>query len=78
MVKEPPPSPVVQRRIRNLSAPIPVPSERQSLIRRRSFDEYDTTPEDEPVTPLAGGTVLGIHNLAIVMPQFIVRIPGTV
>lgn len=22
--------------------------------------------------PLAGGTILGIHNLAIVMPQFIV------
>ena len=27
-------------------------------------------PDAEPV---AGGTILGIHNLAIVFPQFIVR-----
>ena len=80
MLKEPPPSPVVQRHvhIRNFSTPNPASSERQPLIRRRSFDEYDTNTEDEAATPLAGGTVLGIHNLAIVMPQFIVRISGTV
>jgi solute carrier family 45 protein 1/2/4 len=33
--------------------------------------------EDEPLLatekkPIAGGTILGVHNLAIVMPQFIV------
>ncbi|KAF8897661.1 major facilitator superfamily domain-containing protein [Infundibulicybe gibba] len=49
--------------------------ERQPLIRRRSYDEYETTPEEvSPATPLPGGTVLGIHNLAIVMPQFIVAL----
>ncbi|KAI0322524.1 MFS general substrate transporter [Amylostereum chailletii] len=36
--------------------------------------------EDEPLieteegTPVAGGTILGVHNLAIVMPQFIVAL----
>jgi hypothetical protein len=31
-------------------------------------------PSSEAQTkPVAGGTILGIHNLAIVMPQFIVR-----
>lgn len=39
------------------------------LRRRRSFDQADTVPQEEAA---AGGTVLGIHNLAIVMPQFIV------
>jgi solute carrier family 45 protein 1/2/4 len=76
MLKELPPRPVVQRpvHIRNLSAPNPVFGERQPLIRRHSFDEQDNNPEDDTATPLAGGTVLGIHNLAIVLPQFIVRI----
>lgn len=82
LLKEPPPSVIVQdtRRvhIRNLSTPThrPNSAERQPLIRRRSFDEYDINPEEDiiPGTPLAGGTVLGIHNLAIVLPQFIVRI----
>ncbi|OSD04159.1 MFS general substrate transporter [Trametes coccinea BRFM310] len=43
------------------------------LQRRRSFDQHDphAKPEAEAV---AGGTVLGIHNLAIVMPQFIVAL----
>jgi solute carrier family 45 protein 1/2/4 len=77
MLKEPPPAPVVVQRsvhIRNLSTPNLPHSERQPLIRRHSFDEYDTNPEDEAPTPLAGGTVLGIHNLAIVLPQFVVAI----
>jgi solute carrier family 45 protein 1/2/4 len=53
----------------------PVNGERQPLIRRRSLDQYDAIPEgmDSP-PPTAGGTVLGIHNLAIVMPQFIVSL----
>jgi solute carrier family 45 protein 1/2/4 len=85
LLKEPPPSLVVQdtRRpvhIRNFSSPghRPTSSERQPLIRRRSFEEYDINPEDGiPGVPLAGGTVLGIHNLAIVVPQFIVRVSET-
>ena len=85
MLKEPIPTPVVQdtrpTHIRNFSAPNQPPryGERQPLIRSRSYDEYDTNPEDDvPETRLAGGTVLGIHNLAVVLPQFIVRISGTV
>lgn len=51
------------------------PDERQPLVRRRSFDEYETGAEEsDSVAQMAGGTVLGIHNLAIVMPQFIVRV----
>lgn len=52
-----------------------VVSERQPLLRRRSVDEYDNIAEEDAIAPpMAGGTVLGIHNLAIVMPQFIVAI----
>ena len=48
--------------------------ERQPLIRRRSYEEYEADiQESGPAVPVAGGTVLGIHNLAIVFPQFIVR-----
>lgn len=44
--------------------------ERQPLVRHRSLGPLD---EDDLANakPVAGGTVLGIHNLAIVMPQFI-------
>jgi len=52
----------------------PMAGEREPLLpRRRSFDEHnaDATPDANPV---AGGTILGIHNLAIVFPQFIVAI----
>ncbi|KAF5387983.1 hypothetical protein D9615_000522 [Tricholomella constricta] len=48
--------------------------ERQPLLRRRSFQAYEPSPEDAAVAPMAGGTVLGIHNLAIVMPQFVVAL----
>jgi solute carrier family 45 protein 1/2/4 len=49
--------------------------ERQPLLRRRSIDQSDVpeTRESEGL-PVAGGTILGIHNLAIVMPQFIVAV----
>jgi solute carrier family 45 protein 1/2/4 len=64
--------------IRNLSTPArpSFTSETRPLIRRRSFDEYDTNPEEEEIAikPLPGGTILGIHNLAIVVPQLIVAI----
>lgn len=47
-------------------------SERQPLLRRRSYDDFGDQPDEEtPLLPLPGGTILGIHNLAIVMPQFI-------
>ena len=51
----------------------PIPGERDPLLRRRrSFDENaDVAVEADPV---AGGTILGIHNLAIVFPQFIVSV----
>jgi len=48
-------------------------SERQALLRRRSLGP----PGEEIIPaagPIAGGTVLGIHNLAIVLPQFLVAI----
>lgn len=68
-----------QRPSRAVSSP-PFPTEasheRQPLIRRRSFEEYEeTVVADGPVTPVTGGTILGIHNIAIVSPQFIVRQP---
>lgn len=54
--------------------------ERDPLIQREYVGtEADGTTVGEPLNgretkPLAGGTILGIHNLAIVMPQFIVCI----
>lgn len=84
MLKEPPQpqqtvNPVIRPgHFRILSTPArpSFTSETRPLIRRRSFDEYDTNPEEEEIAskPLPGGTILGIHNLAIVMPQFIVRL----
>lgn len=84
LLKEPisPARPVQETRrphVRNVSTPghnHPGSGERQPLIRRRSLDEYDNPPEEDmPVSPLPGGTILGLHNLAIVMPQFIVSGP---
>ncbi|KAJ3882936.1 hypothetical protein F5051DRAFT_318700 [Lentinula edodes] len=51
-------------------------SERQPLLRRRSLEEFgnDANDESSPRTPVAGGTILGVHNLAIVMPQFVVAV----
>ncbi|KAF8663452.1 hypothetical protein AX16_001022 [Volvariella volvacea WC 439] len=51
-------------------------NERQPLLRRRSFNDEFNSPIEEIPAPaaLAGGTILGIHNLAIVMPQFIVAL----
>lgn len=62
---------------RALSTPSPYrPSgERQPLIRRHSHDQYEAENEGaDPSAPTTGGTVLGIHNLAIVIPQFIVSL----
>lgn len=49
-------------------------TERQPLLRRRSFDDHNGNAVDDATTPIAGGTILGIHNLAIVFPQFIVAL----
>ena len=56
--------------------PTEVPHERQPLIRRRSFEDYEeAVVAIGPITPETGGTILGIHNIAIVLPQFLVRKP---
>lgn len=52
------------------------PSERTSLL-QRSYSTADVEGQGESMEytgpgPVAGGTVMGIHNLAIVFPQFIV------
>jgi hypothetical protein len=50
-------------------------NERQPLLRRQSLRlDYEAETGEIP-TPPAGGTILGIHNLAIVIPQFLVRHP---
>jgi len=88
LLKEPPPPVHVvndTRRpfhARNISTPShlrPPVGERQPLIRRRSFDEYNQADEEIiPGTPWAGGTILGIHNLSIVVPQLIVAIATSI
>ncbi|CAA7259880.1 unnamed protein product [Cyclocybe aegerita] len=86
LLKEPPPPPRAPEdprrpvHVRNVSTPArpPASGERQPLLRRRSFDEYEPTPEEVEGKPLAGGTILGIHNLAIVMPQFIVAVATSI
>ncbi|KAJ2920090.1 hypothetical protein MD484_g361, partial [Candolleomyces efflorescens] len=82
----PPPAPFLQERrpshTRNLSTPANARrmsrramDERRPLLRRRSQDQLDSALDtDANGAPLAGGTVLGIHNLAIVTPQFIVAL----
>ncbi|KAJ3563370.1 hypothetical protein NP233_g8982 [Leucocoprinus birnbaumii] len=69
-------------RNRNISTPAVSRNngERAPLLRRRSFHDSDPEPEEvvAPPTTLAGGTVLGIHNLAIVAPQFIVAIVNSI
>jgi len=89
LLKEPPPPVRVvhdnQRpfHTRNISTPshlYRLTGERQPLIRRRSFDEYENRLDEEiiPGKPLAGGTILGIHNLAIVLPQLMVAIATSI
>ncbi len=66
---------------RALSTPVmrrnsrPAEGERTPLLRRRSFDQHN--PDVAPAEAVAGGTILGIHNLAIVMPQFIVALASS-
>jgi solute carrier family 45, member 1/2/4 len=71
--------PIRQTFGRTISTPVMVnrETEHQPLLRRRSYDEYETRGDEDAETKasVGGGTVLGIHNLAIVLPQFIVRHP---
>jgi len=52
-------------------------SEQDPLLGRSSEDDPDreaVSQGSDCETRPAGGTILGIHNLAIVMPQFIVSL----
>ena len=50
-------------------------SERQPLLtRRRSFEDQADNDDARKHPRVAGGTILGIHNLAIVFPQFLVSL----
>ena len=52
-----------------------VATEHTALLDHQSALEGDRSIPDISSAPsIAGGTVLGIHNLAIVFPQFIVRL----
>ncbi|KAJ3564038.1 hypothetical protein NP233_g8556 [Leucocoprinus birnbaumii] len=70
----------------NESAPTPVvcqsDGERTPLLRQKSSDDSNSETEEvtaaPSITPIAGGTVLGIHNLAIVGPQFIVAVINSI
>lgn len=54
-------------------------SERQPLLtRRRSFEDQANNEDAQNHTRVAGGTILGIHNLAIVFPQFLTAIASSV
>jgi solute carrier family 45 protein 1/2/4 len=51
------------------------PTERTPLTRSWSTADLENTGDNVEYTgsgPVAGGTIMGIHNLAIVFPQFIV------
>lgn len=53
-------------------------NERQPLLaRRRSFDSQTDNGGTQKRTPVAGGTILGIHNLAIVSPQFLTALASS-
>ncbi|KAJ7276530.1 hypothetical protein B0H12DRAFT_1085808 [Mycena haematopus] len=73
--------------VRTLSVPVAGPrrgsnvrpDERQPLIRRRSYDAFEANAEEvTPAARVAGGTILGVHNLAIVAPQLVVAIATSV
>ncbi|KAH9999305.1 MFS general substrate transporter [Russula vinacea] len=53
-------------------------SERQPLLtRRRSFEDQPDNEDSQKPPRVAGGTILGIHNLAIVFPQFITALASS-
>ena len=48
--------------------------ERRPLLHPSMDDLPEGASAEEESQPVAGGTLLGIHNLSIVSPQFIVRV----
>jgi len=48
------------------------------LTRRRSFEDQGDNGDSQKSARVAGGTILGIHNLAIVFPQFLVSLAASV
>jgi len=71
----------VRRMVRSSTGPRP--GERTALLRRYSLNmtetEMNTTELNvEGGGSVAGGTILGIHNLAIVFPQFFVSIAASI
>ncbi|KAG9002670.1 hypothetical protein FRB94_003705 [Tulasnella sp. JGI-2019a] len=66
------------RRPRADSTPDPNANEQTKLIRRHSMMVIEDLNEEDMghvgTKPVAGGTILGIHNLAIVIPQFLVAL----
>jgi len=62
------------------SMPTPTPNERTQLVRRHSLMSetgafsHDLRYVGSAPVVVAGGTILGIHNLAIVFPQFLIAI----
>jgi solute carrier family 45 protein 1/2/4 len=53
-------------------------SERQPLLtRRRSFEDQTDNEDSQKPPSVAGGTILGIHNLAIVFPQFLTALASS-
>ncbi|KIY74095.1 MFS general substrate transporter [Cylindrobasidium torrendii FP15055 ss-10] len=72
------PRPAHTRSISSSALPATARSnEREPLLsRRRSHDDFDAHGDDveEEEVPVAGGTILGVHNLAIVMPQFVISL----
>jgi len=53
-------------------------SERQPLLaRRRSFEDQGDNEDSQKAARVAGGTILGIHNLAIVFPQFLTALASS-
>lgn len=45
---------------------------RHSMVDTTELDDDEDRMKSESSGPVAGGTVLGVHNLAIVFPQFVV------
>ncbi|BGP57929.1 hypothetical protein JCM8202v2_005583 [Rhodotorula sphaerocarpa] len=53
------------------------PDERTALLRAGPDDHHDDgidSRHSSPPTAVAGGTILGLHNMAIVLPQFLVAL----
>uniref|UniRef100_D8PPH9 MFS general substrate transporter n=2 Tax=Schizophyllum commune (strain H4-8 / FGSC 9210) TaxID=578458 RepID=D8PPH9_SCHCM len=76
--REPPPPSTSRPNLHARAASVPdhlhdLVNERRPLLRRRSLDDLDASAANQDQQS-QGGTILGIHNLAIVMPQFIVAI----